>query len=82
MGDYIENVSTGMDTYSIRQPLGVIIFAPTTAMSSVKQCPCAALVIRSKRYTGHMQRMCAKQCPCVVHSLLISEATLAACEKC
>lgn len=23
MGDYIENVSTGMDTYSIRQPLGV-----------------------------------------------------------
>lgn len=24
MGDYIENVSTGMDTYSVRQPLGVI----------------------------------------------------------
>ena len=23
MGDYIENVATGMDTYSIRQPLGV-----------------------------------------------------------
>lgn len=23
MGDYVENVSTGMDTYSVRQPLGV-----------------------------------------------------------
>ena len=22
-GDYVEHVSTGMDTYSIRQPLGV-----------------------------------------------------------
>ena len=23
MGEYVENVSTGMDTYSIKQPLGV-----------------------------------------------------------
>lgn len=23
MGDFVENVATGMDTYSIRQPLGV-----------------------------------------------------------
>ena len=29
MGDYIENVATGMDTYSIRQPLGVSRFAPS-----------------------------------------------------
>ena len=26
MGEYVENVSTGMDTYSIKQPLGVCYF--------------------------------------------------------
>lgn len=32
MGDYVENVSTGMDTYSIRQPLGVIMHAACCAL--------------------------------------------------
>ena len=31
MGEFVENVASGMDTYSIRQPLGVRIVNPNVA---------------------------------------------------
>ena len=38
MGDYVENVSTGMDTYSIRQPLGVIWHAALHSLLRGADC--------------------------------------------
>ena len=45
MGDYVEHVATGMDTYSIRQPLGVraraksfsVMLSPSTFRISLEQ---------------------------------------------